>query len=400
VDKQNLARVFREIEGDDDDDNWAEIVASFSVDEDDPGPPMGVGSVPDGPDLTPPAGASDADQNAVTESPVPVLDVGAADPTSDEDDAALSIEAGDADQSSTSEDPATTPEAGDTEPTSDGDALGSAASMGGIEPSSGVASGPFDGSDADPNAAADDPGAWLSRHLNMIHRLANEHDVAGYLDLRGRDVDPETGKERVALGGEADMESYLFAGFACFGSERPETPNWMVKAALDLTADAKRHLYAPLAIMRSGKIPKQRQDWDIGAVLGLVADMKGAADYHDRLPLKPDYVLACGDGVQAFYLLDKPAAVTTAKPVAEALRWHAQCHPTTANLAQGWWLPGNLRLSPGGDAYQAVQVAKPWDGESRTSLADLCAALGLPEPKAPSVTVKGSVTPNQAAAGR
>jgi hypothetical protein len=123
----------------------------------------------------------------------------------------------------------------------------------------------------------------------------------------------------------------------------------------------------------------------------VVAQLDGIGDYDDRLPLDPDYVLACGDRVQVFYLLDMPAKVPEAKPVALALKELVGCDPTTDDLAQGWWVAGNVRRLSDGAQYQSVQVIKPWDGESRTSLADLCVALGLPAPKVPSTGV-GVVT--------
>jgi hypothetical protein len=85
--------------------------------------------------------------------------------------------------------------------------------------------------------------------------------------------------------------------------------------------------------------------------------------------------------------------VAEAEPVAKAVRDFAKCCPTTVDLAHSWWVPGTVRWSVKG--LEPVQVIKPWDGESRTSLADLRAALGLPEPKAPTATVGGSVIPTK-----
>jgi hypothetical protein len=123
---------------------------------------------------------------------------------------------------------------------------------------------------------------------------------------------------------------------------------------------------------------------DIVGVLGLVAHLEGVADYDERLPLEPDYVLACGDDVQACYLFDEPALVAQAKPVAMVLQRQAGCHAATADLANGWWIAGTFLYSAKGG--EPVRVIKPWDG-SRTRLADLQNALGMaaetlrPEPQ-------------------
>jgi hypothetical protein len=123
---------------------------------------------------------------------------------------------------------------------------------------------------------------------------------------------------------------------------------------------------------------------DIVGVLGLVAHLEGVADYDERLPLEPDYVLACGDDVQACYLFDEPALVAQAKPVAMALEQQAGCHSATADLANGWWIAGTFRYASNGG--EPVRVIKPWNG-SRTRLADLQNALGMaaetlrPEPQ-------------------
>jgi hypothetical protein len=336
--------------------------------------------------LTPQAGASHADHSAITESSVPLLDAGATDPTSDEGDAALSIDSGEADQSATSEDPATTPEANDTEPTFDGDALGSAVPIGGIDPSSGAASGPFDGGDADPSANPEDPGAWLSQHLHMLHRLAADYHNDGLLLVRFLDVDAETGEESILTDWLKYEDFDVLAGMGHFEKANVNTPKRMVSAIMELTAGERRHVSAPLAVMDYNLSAGSWGDSDyIVAVLGVVAHLEGVADYNDQLPLHPDYVLGCGDQVQAFFLLDEPATVAEAEPVAAAVRDFAKCRPTIVDVAHGWWVPGTVRWRVKGP--EPVQVIKSWDGASRTSLADLRAALGLPEPKVPSATV-------------
>jgi hypothetical protein len=141
-----------------------------------------------------------------------------------------------------------------------------------------------------------------------------------------------------------------------------------------------RTLYAPVALTKLDGSYKGSQS-ELVAVLALVAYFRGVVNYSDRLPREPNYVLACGDGIQAFYVLDKPATVAEARPVALALKEHAGCVSATANPAYGWWVPGNLRWSSAGVEFQPVQVVKAWDGESRTALADLKGALSVVEPE-------------------
>jgi hypothetical protein len=167
----------------------------------------------------------------------------------------------------------------------------------------------------------------LLRHFEMLHRLAADHGGAGYLDVKVRDVDQNTGKETAPPLAVYDFGSKFLSGWGVFGSEKANAPKKMVDAVLELTAEAKRHVYAPVALMNCAKHPGPRQEKHIAAVLGMVAQLDGTVDYNDRLPLDPDYVLGCGDQVQAFYLLDKPARVADAKPVALALKESAAAIP-------------------------------------------------------------------------
>jgi hypothetical protein len=234
VDKLNFARALRQIEGDDEDEALAETIASFSLDEDDTGLSTGVGWVPDNQDLTAPPGGGEADQKASNENPVPLLDDGDADPSSDEGDPALSLDAGEADQSSTSENPATTPEAGDTEPNFDGDALGSELPMGMSDPSSGPKAGPFDG--GDPNANPKGSAAWLWRHLHMLHRLAAGYHSDGLLLVGFLDVDAETGEESNVTDWLKYEDFRVLKGVGHFEKADVDTPKRMVDAVLELTA--------------------------------------------------------------------------------------------------------------------------------------------------------------------
>jgi hypothetical protein len=154
-------------------------------------------------------------------------------------------------------------------------------------------------------------------------------------------------------------------------------PDQIVNAAKDIAEQIPfHHLYAPLAILDDALPAGQPgREADIIGVLGFVAYFEDITDLDERLPLEPNYILACGDDVQAFYLLDRPALVAEAKPVAIALQEKVECDPATAELACGWWIAGTVHFLSKGD--EPVQVVKRWDGKSRTRLADLEKALGL-----------------------
>ena len=235
-----------------------------------------------------------------------------------------------------------------------------------------------------PAAMADStPEEDLRRHAEMLSCLVADHPGSGVLVLQGTEADPQTGQER-ALG--MQLEEPMISGIKHIRTRSRRIAGQIIDAADELVEHVPyHHLYAPLAIMNDA-LPAGRTGLvsDIAGVLGLVAHLEGVADYEDLLPLEPDYVLACGDEVQACYLLDEPALVAQAKPVAMVLQQQAGCHASTADLANGWWVAGTFRYAWSGG--EPVRVIKPWDG-SRTSLAELQEALGMaagtlhPEPE-------------------
>lgn len=284
----------------------------------------------------------------------PQLGEAEGDPTYNGEDTVVPLGAGNVDQD---------PEGDDPKPNANQGSLGNHPPIGADEV------------DQCPSEAAN---TALRRHFEMLHGLALASHKAGQLFLIGLDVDAATGKESPALSTLEDFESDLCGGIVDFEAQDAEAAKQLMDAAEELTADAKRHLYAPLAVTHATSEPHEDR---LVAVLGLVAYLKGDADCEDRFPLKPQYVLAAGDELQAFYLLDKPAAVAETKPVALALQERAGCDPATADLAHGWWVAGNLRWSSDGAEFQPVQVVKAWDGGSRTALADLKDALGVVDPE-------------------
>ena len=226
-----------------------------------------------------------------------------------------------------------------------------------------------------PAAIADpSPEEDRRRHAEMLFRLVADHPSSGLLVVQGRDADPQTGQERFP--GMQFEDSGIVNGIKHVRTQSRRIADQIVDAADELAEHVPyHHLYAPIAIMDDA-LPAGRTglEADIVGALGLVAHFEGVADYNERLPLEPDYVLACGDEVQACYLLDEPALVAQAKPVAMALQQQAACHSTIADLASGSWVAGTFRYSP--DGGEPVRVIKPWNG-SRSRLADLQDALGI-----------------------
>jgi hypothetical protein len=225
------------------------------------------------------------------------------------------------------------------------------------------------------------PGENLRRHAEMLACLAADHPGSGVLVLHGTEADPQTGQERALAMSFEDPA--IVNGIKHIRTQSRKIVGQIVDAADELAEHVPyHHLYAPLAIMDEA-LPAGRAGLEAGTVgvLGLVAHLQGVADYDERLPLEPDYVLACGDEVQACYLLDEPALVAQAKSVAAVLQQQAGCDAATADLANGWWIAGTFRYAPNGS--EPVQVIKPWDG-SRTRLTELQEALGMaPETRRP-----------------
>jgi hypothetical protein len=242
--------------------------------------------------------------------------------------------------------------------------------------------------DASPDQAPDaiqdaTPEGDLRQHADMLARLVVDYPGSGLLVVQARNADPQGSGEDQTLALQVE-DSDIVDGVKHIRTRSRKVSNQIVSAAEDIAEYIPfHHLYAPLAIMDDALPAGQPGlDSDIAGVLGLVAYFEGVTDLHERLPLEPQYVLACGEEVQAFYLLDQPALVAQVQPVAIALQESTGCDPATAELACGWWVAGTIRYQSKGEEF--VRVDKPWDGKSRTRLADLEKALGLPTlPPAP-----------------
>lgn len=153
------------------------------------------------------------------------------------------------------------------------------------------------------------PEEDLRQHTEMLERVVADHPSSGLFVLQGRDADPQTGQERLLAMPFEDAA--IVNGVKHIRTQSRRIAGQIVDAADELAEYAPyHHLYAPLAIMDEALPPgRTGLEADIAGVLGLVAHLEGVADYDERLPLEPDYVLACGDEVQASYLLDEPALV-------------------------------------------------------------------------------------------
>ena len=136
----------------------------------------------------------------------------------------------------------------------------------------------------------------------MLHRLAANRD--GVLVLAGR---PRPGK---GIWGRPTGR----AGQVVFA--RHGTSRCWSDTAVELGGGRKGPPVSPLALTRRRTLPNSyvlRVDLPghFKAALGLGVHLEGVADYTDRLPLEPNYVLAAGQDTQAFYLLDSRWEILT-----------------------------------------------------------------------------------------
>jgi hypothetical protein len=160
---------------------------------------------------------------------------------------------------------------------------------------------------------------------------------------------------------------------------------------LSRTTQAQHYnAYMSLAVVREdiGR-GRKGEERDVEGVLGFVADFDDAAakNWQGRLPISPSYVLETSAGrFQAFYLLDEPAPLDLAKPIAERLKNFANCDYGTGDCSHVWRVAGTLnwpnarKIAAGrSQEPQLVRIVKLWDG-SRIPCAALAAALAGSEP--------------------
>jgi len=123
---------------------------------------------------------------------------------------------------------------------------------------------------------------------------------------------------------------------------------------------------------------------DIVACFGLVADFDDpdAANWAERLPIPPQYVLETSAGrYQAFYLFREPVPVAAVKPIAERLKVFAGCDHGTSDVSHVWRIAGTLnwpnakKVGEGRSPEpQQVKIVQPFDGPT-ISLEKLSKAL-------------------------
>lgn len=250
---------------------------------------------------------------------------------------------------------------------------------------------------AHPFAAA---SADLAGFVQMLHKMAAAVD--GKLILSSFGENPETGRALPAK----------HAHFA------PGDVAGMMAQAERWNAEPHRNVYAATSAM----VPQlhtglKGSEADVAAVLALVCDFDAkddpnAANYAARLPLPPNAVIETSPGsYQAFYILAEPSTKDAAKPIAEKLANFAGCDKVSKDVSHVWRVAGTLnypnrkKLEAGRSREPfAARFVKPWDGKSRTRLANLAAALSQSLPPAPTMpapkSAPGSEFPAAAATPR
>lgn len=225
-------------------------------------------------------------------------------------------------------------------------------------------------------------GAALRRHVEALHALAAPLAGIGKLVVAcfaedPDEINPKTGKRGRPL---PPQIKHLEIGDIVEN----------IRVLSRGTQAQHCNAYMPFAVLRNdlGR-GRKGEESDIEGVLGFAADFDDAdaKNWQRRLPMSPSYVLETSAGrFQAFYLLDKPAPLSVAKPIAERLKNYANCDYGTADCSHVWRVAGtlnwpNARKIATGRARepQLVEIVHPWDG-SAVSLTDLAAALKIQRP--------------------
>ncbi len=201
-----------------------------------------------------------------------------------------------------------------------------------------------------------DPVA-IRAHLKMLHDLAAQAKVDGYLVLVGLGENPRTG---AALNVRATP-------FAIGDVDR------MTDAALSLCQEPNRNVYCSWAVMRKDLGRNQRGgDDDIVAVLAISADQDadigkvGVAE----LPLEAPYTVASSSANrQPVYPLARPLSTREAAPIAAAISDFIG-GDSSKDPSHVWRIPGTLnwpnkaKIDRGRPFEpQLVAVASEWWGE-------------------------------------
>ena len=186
----------------------------------------------------------------------------------------------------------------------------------------------------------------LTPHVNTLHYLAKEAG-AGHLIFTSYGENPSSGvkiKSKIAhfKPGEVD-----------------ESLAWIVKHSVD---DHRNFYISPSLLQPNVPVGSRGGKDDILAVLGLVADFDDdkAAEWPDRIPITPSYVLETSPGrFQAGFLFKRPLSPEEAKPIAERLTVYCGCDHCTKDLAHVWRIAGTLNW-PNKKKLDAGRSPEPW----------------------------------------
>lgn len=174
-----------------------------------------------------------------------------------------------------------------------------------------------------PNRAA------ITAFVEMLHTQAKAPGVEGELVLVGYGEDPSTGKKSPSR----------IKAFPIGDVSR------MVDQTMEWTVLPHINVYTALVLMRPNLPSGSRGGKkDIVVVLGLVADYDDAdaADWPNRVPIAPSYVLESSPGrFQTGFFLD-PLDIAHAETLAKRLQLTAQCDAGTGDIAHVWRIDGTL----------------------------------------------------------
>jgi hypothetical protein len=208
---------------------------------------------------------------------------------------------------------------------------------------------------------------WIFGHSALLHDRAGRAKQPGKLVLTGFGEDPsrmnpETGKLGVRL---TPKVFHVDVGDHALMTERVG----------EIAGLAHYNVYMPLAVFRADLRPGAKgAEEDVVACLGLVADFddQDAANWADRLPIAPHYVLETSNGrFQAFYFFKDPAPVEAVKPVAQRLKAYAKCDHGTSDISHVWRIAGTLnwpnakKVAEGRSPEpQLVKIVQPFVGKT------------------------------------
>jgi len=216
----------------------------------------------------------------------------------------------------------------------------------------------------------------IRAHISLMHMLAAPLAGRGIVVVTGYGEDPEEIDPKTEKRGRPLRPKVSHAAVGDIKKSLTEVAQFVKLPHYNL--------YMPLAIYGSDLPPGAKgSEQDIIACLGIVTDFDDpeAAQWAERLPLPPNYVLETSAGrFQAFYLFDKPQAPEDVKPVAERLKAFARCDHGSSDISHVWRVPGALnwpnakKVGEGRSPDPQLVRVEKFDN-SRTSLQSLSDAL-------------------------